>query len=48
MQPQMIAAFACAPDMPPRPEVRNTFPDRLSRCRYFRPAFSTVSCMGGR
>jgi hypothetical protein len=41
-----LFTLAWAPLMPPRPEVKNTFPARESRPRYFRPAFSTVSWNG--
>ena len=42
-QPAMMEAFACAPLMPPRPDVTKTFPARLSTPRYFLPAFIMVS-----
>ena len=43
--PAITAAFACAPDIPPRPAVRNTLPARLSTPRYFLPAFINVICV---
>lgn len=46
MAPAMTAALACAPDIPPRPEVTKTVPFNDSRWRYFRPAFMIVICNG--
>ena len=43
--PAMTAALACAPDIPPSPDVMNSIPDRfdsLSISRYFRAAFNRV------
>ena len=42
-QPAITAALACAPDMPPKPEVTYTFPFKSCTFKYFRPAFITVN-----
>ena len=43
IQPEITAALACAPLIPPRPEVTKTLPDKSPLPRYFLPAFRTVS-----
>lgn len=37
MQPDITAAFPCAPLIPPNPLVMNTFPDRSFVFKYFLP-----------
>ena len=41
--PVMVAAFPCAPLMPPSPDVTSTLLFRFSTPRYFLPAFMMVS-----
>lgn len=42
IHPAIIAAFACAPLIPPNPDVTKSIPPRFFTPRYLRPAFMIV------